>query len=388
MEDNNFICPISRQIFRNPVLASDGYFYEETEIGKWFYTHDTSPMTNLIIDKKIIKSLAFNLLLNDFLTKNPDISKDQYIVENINPWKEINMLIKNNNFKELLKFEKFSLNDFAENNFVLILECSNKEIIEYVVKNIVDFNKIDLYGFTLLHYLFEHCSSNIDLIKYVLNKKINLEVADIQGYNVMHVACAKRHGIELVKLLINKNINLECETTIGKWRPIHVAIGNGYLELVQLLMNKGVNLECETKVGKRPIHFACQYSSFEIIQLLINKGVNLECETRNGKRPIHFACKRGFLEPIQLLINKGVSLVCNCNRRLRPSDYILLYGTFIIIDYYLSNNTELDIRATDHDISELLSMNNKISSSEKARINEIIHDKQQITNNNLTCVII
>src|SRR5437868_11472080 len=36
-------CPISRELFNEPVLADDGFFYEKNEIEKWLKTKMTSP---------------------------------------------------------------------------------------------------------------------------------------------------------------------------------------------------------------------------------------------------------------------------------------------------------------------------------------------------------
>ena len=43
-----FLCPISHEIMTNPVLVDDGYNYERSVIGDWFYKlgKSTSPMTN------------------------------------------------------------------------------------------------------------------------------------------------------------------------------------------------------------------------------------------------------------------------------------------------------------------------------------------------------
>ena len=43
-----FICPITQDVMRNPVLCSDGYIYEKAAIEEWLISRrKTSPMTNL-----------------------------------------------------------------------------------------------------------------------------------------------------------------------------------------------------------------------------------------------------------------------------------------------------------------------------------------------------
>ena len=49
-----FICPISQEIMKDPVKTSDNYTYEREVIEEWLKLHDTSPLTNEILkDKKL-----------------------------------------------------------------------------------------------------------------------------------------------------------------------------------------------------------------------------------------------------------------------------------------------------------------------------------------------
>ncbi|EQC28366.1 hypothetical protein SDRG_13913 [Saprolegnia diclina VS20] len=46
MHLTSFVCPISRDVMRDPVLAVDGHSYERSEITRWFQQRLTSPVTN------------------------------------------------------------------------------------------------------------------------------------------------------------------------------------------------------------------------------------------------------------------------------------------------------------------------------------------------------
>ena len=41
-----FVCPISQDIYQDPVVAADGHSYERGSITEWLSNNDTSPMTN------------------------------------------------------------------------------------------------------------------------------------------------------------------------------------------------------------------------------------------------------------------------------------------------------------------------------------------------------
>lgn len=43
-------CPITHQLFADPVMASDGFLYERAALERWFAARRTSPLTNAAID--------------------------------------------------------------------------------------------------------------------------------------------------------------------------------------------------------------------------------------------------------------------------------------------------------------------------------------------------
>ncbi|KAM4024769.1 WD repeat, SAM and U-box domain-containing protein 1 [Anomaloglossus baeobatrachus] len=49
-----FLCPITCEIMKEPVIASDGYSYERNAIESWISTKRTSPMTNLPLENLLL----------------------------------------------------------------------------------------------------------------------------------------------------------------------------------------------------------------------------------------------------------------------------------------------------------------------------------------------
>ena len=43
LAEEDFICPITQQYFKNPVICSDGQHYERSAIEEWFKNNNTSP---------------------------------------------------------------------------------------------------------------------------------------------------------------------------------------------------------------------------------------------------------------------------------------------------------------------------------------------------------
>lgn len=46
-------CPITRELFHDPVVAADGVVYERGAIQRWFTSHNTSPSTGLRIPLQV-----------------------------------------------------------------------------------------------------------------------------------------------------------------------------------------------------------------------------------------------------------------------------------------------------------------------------------------------
>ncbi|EKX45487.1 hypothetical protein GUITHDRAFT_53147, partial [Guillardia theta CCMP2712] len=42
----DFLCPISMEVMKDPVIAMDGHSYERQNIERWLEDHNTSPLTN------------------------------------------------------------------------------------------------------------------------------------------------------------------------------------------------------------------------------------------------------------------------------------------------------------------------------------------------------
>ncbi len=65
---DHYICPISHEIMKDPVICSDGITYDRENITRWLETHDTSPKTNAhLISKSLIPNYALKLGIENHL---------------------------------------------------------------------------------------------------------------------------------------------------------------------------------------------------------------------------------------------------------------------------------------------------------------------------------
>ena len=64
----SFLCPISMEVMRNPVICSDGHTYEKAVVEDWLTRSDRSPMTNeKLANMTLIPNHALRATIEGFL---------------------------------------------------------------------------------------------------------------------------------------------------------------------------------------------------------------------------------------------------------------------------------------------------------------------------------
>lgn len=64
---DEFICPITYELMRDPVVASDGHTYEKAAIDKWLKHHQISPRTNEPMAPLTIPNYNMKKLIQDII---------------------------------------------------------------------------------------------------------------------------------------------------------------------------------------------------------------------------------------------------------------------------------------------------------------------------------
>ena len=66
----HFICPISSDIIREPVICMDGHTYEKSAIELWFQNHNSSPMTRAIVEPLLIPNYNLKSQIDEWYNSN------------------------------------------------------------------------------------------------------------------------------------------------------------------------------------------------------------------------------------------------------------------------------------------------------------------------------
>ncbi|CAF1532799.1 unnamed protein product, partial [Adineta steineri] len=79
--DDALLCPITLELFRNPVVAQDGHTYERQAIEEWIRKYGTSPLTNQQLSlEHLVSNYAIKKVIDHFETSS--VGKNfQYILD-------------------------------------------------------------------------------------------------------------------------------------------------------------------------------------------------------------------------------------------------------------------------------------------------------------------
>lgn len=66
-EEETFVCCITSELMRDPVVTADGHTYERAAIERWLQDHDTSPKTNVVLrHKEVVPNHALKQQIADY----------------------------------------------------------------------------------------------------------------------------------------------------------------------------------------------------------------------------------------------------------------------------------------------------------------------------------
>ena len=202
----NMICPISHQLFKHPVLASDGHFYERAGIKRWININQVSPLTREAISEDVVNCKSLEIIINELL-KFENKFEDQYVPslrheDNID---KINEIMNSNKYDELLKYTHYNLGllNFIRN---FMKNLNDDAVLKYIIDNNENLEIANKHGWRLVHYVSRY--SSLEIIKYIISKNVDLEASTNSGQTPIHLIC-KFSSPEIIKYVIDMNINLE-----------------------------------------------------------------------------------------------------------------------------------------------------------------------------------
>jgi ankyrin repeat protein len=236
------LCPITLQMFKEPVVAEDGHTYEKEAIEKWVVDSGTSPKTREKIGNKFVINWDKKSQISKFIEKSKACTDKEFI--------------KAIQTEDTNKIQKLNYLD------------------------------IEMFGSKPLHYAIYQ--KNIELLKFLLAEKANIESRDLFDHTPLFVA-VKRNHFECVKILLENNADVKIipkGESIGNQTVLHVAASTADADVVNLLLDKKLEIEASDDNGMTPLHWAAQYGKIETVKLLLDKGANFYAKDNYGETPL------------------------------------------------------------------------------------------------------
>jgi len=379
-----YICPLSKKIFLNPVVASDGNIYEKQEIKKWKIYNNKSPLNpEIILNDTFLIVRTIKNEITEMINKTPELRLQQYMIlkKDYTLYKQevIRLLSSKLNGYHILKYNKFILNDFVINMHSLI---------------------------ELAHTAYKKNYINLDIMQYIIINSIDRDstLTKGEGIRIIHYFCLNKE-IEIIKYLIeNKLVDYECED-LNKDRPIHYICKYCGPDMIKYMVdNTTVDLYCKNDKGVTPINMIFNLADIGTINKSMDNHyrIDLDDDRINFSDLILCIVYNDKLDDIDKLeLIKNIALEHNKYNNIFKSisDYeniIAVYsmGTKEIIDKIFKNDLIDFIREHDYDIKnnytsyvtnlksiELINANKKLTFEEKYAVTRIdLKIRKQIMN--------
>lgn len=245
MDQHNLICPITQQVYYEPVVADDGYIYEKDAIEEWLESKNISPMTRETISEKVISVQFMKTMVDDYLIKNPQMKARQYIGTKLFKRFQITIFdhIKNHEFNKLLDYSCYQVEKLDAKKITIDKKDKKKEIpyLEYLM--------VACQDETIITYFID----NLDRI----NENLSLYMA--------------RYSSEEL------NLKYEDVTSFGsytgyKWTALHFYVKRNFVKLIEKIGKKHSygGLHYITKKKQSSLMMAIEQEKIDIVNILLN----------------------------------------------------------------------------------------------------------------------
>lgn len=235
MDLSNYTCPITYQIFHDPVIAEDGHTYERYAIEQWLTTHITSPITREVINTVLITNYNARSNVTKFLEQHPSEIANQYFpkltLEEI--LKLDHSILLNSIKNSKLDIEKLYTpeNNYRHTNTLLhTLIEKNKFNKDFLIKLLdvakqkkYDWNITTVSGLTTPMYILIWIKDE-DIVLKLLNtiEDYNWNYQNKNGLTTHMVYFKIHYSTKIASRLIDKlyNVNLKIKSNIKETLPM------------------------------------------------------------------------------------------------------------------------------------------------------------------------
>ena len=344
--DNDVLrCPISKFLFKEPVIIADGFTYEKTEIERWLLVNDTSPCTNVKLSHtKLCDNLFMKQTVEKYLKENPDQIDEQYVVDVTT-------------FEGLKNMNPINLSKINFESLEKILGKMSEEELEYLITNVDDVHKTYFMDKSLLLLICKNCVKNVVKKALEIFEEKHLDEIikiDAHGQNILSAVCCNTNiSFEFFKDVekiyskhkdLYTNTRFEGENTILHILPhLNIFHENIYFYLFDIFLDKKHIDKILDKDGTMCLTYLFENSNIKpeillrVVNSCIENDVNLNIKNKTNQTPFSKICKNKNVtsEILRLLLDYFDSK----NWSIEPEDYT---DDAMYIVSPISDNTTID----------------------------------------------
>lgn len=342
---NILYCPISKKIFRHPVVASDGNTYEKEIIERLIDNDETDIFGLKIHDDTLLPNNNILQIVNIYLSNFPDMKGNQYvnlIHVNEEVKDDLTAILINKNFQELYRYKNFKLNMDHD----IYIDNNNKYTLDSAkYKKTLPF----------MHLFFELCT-DVNILKYVIDNSVNLNCEykddymgdNRQGIRPIYYIC-KYCPPKIVFHFLNKNVDTNVEFNYSGITPTGIIAEYNNHFTPNDLISFIKKVDSFTNIDKKRnhvFHFVCSERNADFIinfMDLIHKEFNPKvideymcAHSSSGDTPVDHLIKR-FVRNTDI-----IDMILKYNFNFGTSFIRLIeYSTHSIIKHVIQNTKNL-----------------------------------------------
>ena len=293
-DPSELCCPLTLQLFKDPVCGTSGVTYERSAILKHFRSCRESmksafcPVTRIKCHELLITNYFARNEIQKHLDKNERTIPDGWRSRKMHPPMDIIIKAFKKNGTGAENEIRSLLNDNVEYSAMcealypltpLVLAFKNgfsklfKELLKHATfQDVRVASQIGEYD--VLRKLLLHNSEYINSIEYI-------------GINAVHLACMYGR-LDILEFLEKNNGDMRCVTKFGQV-PITIATHHGHHDVVARLIDMGVDIDYSSENVDCALIQSIALGHESIAKLLISNGADVHKKTSCGLSPLYCA---------------------------------------------------------------------------------------------------
>jgi hypothetical protein len=251
-------CPVTKQIFNTPIIASDGTVYEAEVAFNLIESKKESTITGKVLEKDIRIVITLKSLISMLLDKFEYLKEHQYKTSiditkmyHFNKIEILSIFANRVGYNKLLNYDTFVISDIDSRSFADFLSYATHD--------------------TIVHFL-NKCD-NLNYRWMVTNPlpPINNVTMDVPAWSVINYIC-KNAPSSIVKHVLTQYSDIDYENDCSNgWKPIHQVVTTYDGECVRLMIDRNVDLMSKTQDNITAFEYIIGSHGIDTIKHAINK---------------------------------------------------------------------------------------------------------------------